>query len=146
MYFPWLLVAMPLVGLFCAVYISLRDEKRLRAETMARSMSKRRRVTWISRSECDALLRTCEDVVIIDLTMRQANASDVLPSDRTLSLRPDQMLNLLKWLPPESSALVYGVSDVCALRLWTKRNLPGIAPIYVMTEIFEHSEIARGAA
>jgi len=160
MYFLWCLMAMPVLGLFYTSYLAFIEENTRRANCPGPSGSisidlaaiptdashSRRKVKWISRTEYEALLHSREDVIIIDLSMRRADASVEFPSDRTLSLSSDQVLGMLKWVPPESSVVLYGVSDACASMLWTKRDIPGNAPIFAMTEVPEPSEAIRSAA
>lgn len=104
---------------------------------------RRREIKWISTKEFEALLRSPDEVIFIDLRP-QPKTEPPVPFTLTHVIYVDssEVLEVLKWLPAASSAVLYGTSDLCASMLWTARNISGFAPFYVLTEVSMPSEVA----
>jgi len=72
-------------------------------------------------------------VIFIDLRPESESKSTPFPQSHALSIAPGQLVDVLRWLPPSSSVVLYGASSLCASMIWAVRDLTGPAPIYVLS-------------
>lgn len=156
----WVLVAMPIVGLVYVAYLIATDKRAgmpasvmssqsIQLQIVAPSApysSHKRKIARISRRECECLLRHCEDLILINLTQHRSIRSTGLTTTCELFVHPNEMRKIIRWLPPESSAVLYGEVDMCNSVLTAVRDTPGKAPLYVLEETPIRSDLARGAA
>jgi hypothetical protein len=156
MLFILIFFAMPVLALSYTVYVISREGKAklppyvtplppgtfYSTANFAPYSQRRREIKWISTKEFEALLRSSDEVIFIDL--RRHAKKEPLPFTLTHVIHVDssEVMEILKWLPAASSAVLYGTSDLCASVLWTARNISGFAPFYVLTEVPMHSEVA----
>jgi hypothetical protein len=102
--------------------------------SLVQAVQKKREIKWISTKEFEGLLRNCEEVIFIDLRSQARKEPIPFPLAHVLYVDSRHLLDILKWLPAASSAVLYGTPDLCASVLWTVRNISGFAPFYVLTE------------
>lgn len=156
MFFVVMFFAMPVLALCYTIYVVNTEGKAKRSAyvtplppttfystaNLMPDSERKREIKWISTKEFEALLRSSDEIIFIDL--RSQARKEPIPFSLTNVLWVDssQVLEILKWLPAESSAVLYGTSDLCASVLWTTRNISGFAPFYVLTEAPMHSEVA----
>ena len=69
-------------------------------------VQKRREIKWISTKECETLLRSCEEVIFIDLRSHVRREPLPFPLAHVLYVDSSQLLDILKWLPAASSAML----------------------------------------
>jgi hypothetical protein len=145
--FIWFFVAVPLVSFLCTAYLIAKDHRRklpdcvvplstipwVPAKRISSLPSNGRKVRWISMKECEDIVRTSSDVVLINLGPPEEGKRLPVPAAHVLSISPIHVLDVVRWLPPEATILLYGASDLCASMIWTARSLTGIAPVYVVT-------------
>lgn len=156
----WIIVAMPIVGLAYVAYIiatdkraamppSLMSSRSIRLQIVAPSAPytyQKRKIRRISRRECECLIQDCEDIILINLTQHRSIRLTGLPTTCELFVHPNEIREIIRWLPPESSAVLYGEADMCNSVLTAVRDAPGKAPLYVLEETPIRSQLARGAA
>jgi len=156
MLFIWIFFAIPVLALSYTIYVVSRERKAKMPDCVtplppgtfystANFVSyrqRRREIKWISTKEFEALLRSPDEVIFIDLRP-QAKTEPPVPFTLThvICVDSSEVLEILKWLPAASSAVLYGTSDLCASVLWTARDISGFAPFYVLTEAPMHSEL-----
>jgi hypothetical protein len=144
----WVLVAMPLAGLLCFVYVIGR-EGGLRAPNYVGQGAKallpnigegglslrgKRKITWISAREFEALIQRSEDVILIDLGSKSIGNQAEFKCSHVLFIEPGGMLDVLRWSPPSSRIVVYGPHDVCTSAISTVSKVSGAAPVYFLAE------------
>jgi hypothetical protein len=148
MLFVVIFFAMPILALCYIVYVvssggkttmrgcatSLPPTPINSTTSLVEVVQKKREIKWISTNEFEDLIRNCEEVIFIDLRSQARKEPIPFPLAHVLYVDSRHLLNILKWLPAASSAVLYGTPDLCASVLWTVRNISGFAPFYVLTE------------
>jgi hypothetical protein len=149
MYLLWILFAMPVLSLCYTVYvIASNGGVRMPACVIPLSpiiygstgrlgvyLQDKREVKWIFTKEFESLLSESEDVIVIDLRPQTRKERVPFTVGHVLSISPDELLDILRWLPATSSVVLYGSPDLCASLLWTARNISGSASLYVLAEV-----------
>lgn len=149
MYPFWVFCAIPCVALLCSAFLIVHDDHgALRAHTSvlrhagrdsifwnASDMKGHRAIELISTEELYNLLRESEDVILLDLRSSREIKPDILPMTNTLRVVPSELRNLLFWLPPASSVVLCRPLDLCRSVTQAVRDLPGIAPVYIISEL-----------
>lgn len=92
--------------------------------------------------ECADIIRASSDFVFIDLGPPGEGKQFPIPADHVLSISASRVLDVVQRLPPETTVLLYGASDLCASMIWTARSLAGVAPVYVVRAAPVHSKVA----
>lgn len=159
MEFIWIFLAMPVVSFLCSAYLIARDNRRKLPDCVvplstsglwsaktktSTPTSCGREIRWISMKECEDIIRTSSDVVLINLEPSEEGKQLPIPDEHVLSISPSHVLNVVQWLPPETTVVLYGASDLCASMIWTARSLAGVAPVYVVKAPV-HSEVHDAA-
>jgi len=148
MLFIVIFFAMPVLALCYIVYVvSASDKTKMlgcatslpptpisSTTSLVQVVQKKREIKWISTKEFEALLRNCQEVILIDLRSQVRREPIPFPLAHVLYVDSRHLLDILNWLPAASSAVLYGTPDLCASVLWTVRNISGFAPFYVLTE------------
>jgi hypothetical protein len=157
MFFIVMFFAMPVLALCYTIYVVNTEGKAKRSSYVTPlaspitfystvdsipSSQRRREIKWISTKEFEALFPSSDEIVFIDLRPQARKEPIPFSLTNVLCIDSSQVLEILKWLPAESSAVLYGTSDLCASVLWTTRNISGFAPFYVLTEAPMHFEVA----
>jgi len=147
--------AMPVLALSYTVYVVSREGKAKMpacvtplppmpfdsTANLVQYPQKRREIKWISTKEFEAL-SLCGEVIFIDLRSQVRKESIPLSLAHVLYVDSSHLLDMSKWLPVASSAVLYGTPDLCTSALWMTRNISGSAPLYVLTEVPMQSEVA----
>jgi hypothetical protein len=145
MHFILTLVLMPIVALLYVAYSDMhssvgkasvaRLSNARRAVLQTDSVRRiKRRVTWITRQEFPALLRRSETVILVDLRFQRDMKSALYAGSHVLPTSPEQLRDLLPWLPPEASVVLCGPPDLCCTLISELRNSSGAAAIYILEE------------
>jgi hypothetical protein len=144
----WVLEALPLAGLLCFIYLIAR-EGGLRAPNHVGQISKafvpsmwlgglslrgKRKISWISAREFEALVQRSEDVILIDLGSKSIENQSEFKCPHVLFIERGSMLDVLRGSPPASRIVVYGPRDACTSVIPTVRKVPGAAPVYLLAE------------
>jgi hypothetical protein len=157
MYFLYIFCAIPALALLYAAYIVRRDAQRVPRQpaselwlapwdSIHRSNSgeqNERPVESIPADQFDELAHRLQDLILIDLRSRRWQRPTVVPVVHTLTVAPNQLRDLLSWLPPGSSVALYSAADLHEFVIATVCHLPGIAPVYVMKESPEYDTPSR---
>lgn len=93
----------------------------------------KRQIRWISSSEFKSLSRQSENLILIALQGKALTKPIPFPESHVLYIEPDRLIDLLRWLPPSSGAVLY-TSDRLSPTISAVRNLAGSAPIYIVCE------------
>jgi hypothetical protein len=101
----------------------------------ASDMKGRRAIELISTEEFYDLLHQSEDLILIDLRPSREMKPITIPMANTLRVAPCELPDLLFWLPPASSVVLYGSLDLCLSATQAVPHLPGIAPVYMLREL-----------
>jgi hypothetical protein len=148
MYFLWVLLAIPALAIFYTACIIVREDQtglhgrasELRPSDLSSvvrrgSMSQdSRAVKEITSEELDDLAHRSNDVILIDLRSRRERTPILIPVAHTLFIAPSQLQDILRWLPPASSVVLYGPSGLCDFLASAVPRLTGSAPVYVVRE------------
>lgn len=137
----WIFFAIPSVGLLYTICIIGR-ERELVTRTCAcalhpcsiHSPSRHREVLRISTKDLRYLAYKSDDLILIDLGPRFRETPIPLPAAHILSISPDELEGLLRWLPAATSVALCGATDACASAFQICHRISGTAPIYVLTE------------
>lgn len=157
MYFLYIFCAIPAVALLYAAYIVRHDAHRVVSEpasklsftprdSIRRSNSgeqNERPVESIPTDQFDVLAHRLHDLILIDLRSRRWRRPTVVPVAHTLTVAPNQLRDLLSWLPPASSVALYSATDLYEFVMATAYHLPGIAPVYVVKECRDYDVSSR---
>lgn len=133
------LVLMPILAFMYVAYSDLRNKKvdrfpeaqqtTLRGDFPGRT---KRHVRWITQQELPVILRRFDNVILVDLRSEWGLRPPLCSASNILPISSKQLSELLPWLPPETSVLLCGPPDLCKSLLFSLRNSPGSAPIYVL--------------
>lgn len=93
----------------------------------------RRPIVWVSWDKLAAIFRGSDDLLVIDLHAGEAQFL-AIPFTRTLRLDPNELTEVLKWLPPTRTAALCGASSLTAFMIQTSPFLRGTAPLYLLGE------------
>jgi hypothetical protein len=141
------LSVLPVLGFVYSICFVIREERaKLSAGTAPPSIPLldfpvsqvhlpcKRQVKWISTKEFKTLSCRSDNLILIALRRKTATKPIPFPESHILYIEPDLALDLLQWLPPSCSAILYGASNRLSSTTWAVRNLAGSAPIYVVCE------------
>jgi hypothetical protein len=148
MYFLWALLTIPAVVVLYTACVIVRDDQtgpHGRASELWLSGSSSvvrhgsepqnsRAVRQITAEELDDLAHQSNDVILIDLRSRWERTPISIPVAHTLFIAPSQLQDILRWLPPASSVVLYGASGLYDFMTSAVRHLTGSAPVYVVRE------------
>ncbi len=144
----WVLVGMPLAGLLCFVYVIFLGDAEGAPSQVGQvakavlpdiwlgglSLRGKRKISWISAREFEALVQRSEDVILIDLGSKCIGNPADFKCSHVLVIEPGGMLDVLRWSPPSSRIVVYGPRDECAATIPTVSRVSGAAPVYLLAE------------
>jgi hypothetical protein len=145
----WVLVGMPLVGLLCFVFLMSRGNALgaqnyvgLAAKAVlpsiwdgSLSLHGKRKISWISSREFEALVYRSEDVILIDLGPKSIGRPSDFKCSHVLFIEQEGMIDVLRWSPPSSRIVVYGPREQCAAAIQTVNKVSGAAPVYLLAEV-----------
>jgi hypothetical protein len=153
----WLLFAMPVLGLLYTACVIVHDGRcapetgahPLRSQSldstagMAWDVGSYREVKQITARELKCLVYKPEDLILVDLRPRSETSPISFPVANVLFASPSDLVNLLYWLPPATSAVLYGGTATCAQAIQVGHGISGTAPIYVLSEAPIYSMVAQ---
>lgn len=160
MYFIWTLLGMVLASLLYTSFQILKDgaQKPLnyvaplpsRASSPAGAtvffLNSRRELKWISINELRALTEAPNRLTIIDCRSDSRARLPPIASVLALQIEPQQLPEVLGWVPADQSVVLCGVSDLCPSGIIRTPHRSGLAPVYVLKDDPLHSEAdVRGA-
>jgi hypothetical protein len=101
-----------------------------------------RKVKLISSRELDEIMKEPTDAIFIDVKPSGSSDPDPLTGVPALSVGPLELFEVLKWIPPETSIVLRGASDLSKAIIWSGHNIAGQAPVYIITRDLFHWEAA----
>jgi hypothetical protein len=152
MAFMWLLLGITLVAILCTAHEILKNWKPEVQGSASVTQSPRYRpiavhpvsalgkysVKWLSMKDCENLLDRSDKVIFIAIRSDSRNESLPLPELVSFSIAPNELAEVLHWLPPGQSVVLCGQVDLCSstIRL---AECHGTPPIYVLPSQPAHS-------
>jgi hypothetical protein len=137
--FIWTLVLMPILVFVYLAYSEARTRMVSRLTNVQRTTfpndcgsRTRRHVRWITPQELPVLLHRFENVIVVDLRSEKRLRPTLFSASHVLPASPDQLNDLLPWLPADTGVVLCGPPDLCKRLLLKIRYLTGSAPIYVL--------------
>jgi hypothetical protein len=141
----WILIAMPLAVLLYFGWvvawqkpipyaISLAPASPASNSELWKSSQRGRTIKWISSTEVKTMTRPFEDVMVVDLFLRDGSKSRLLGDADFLHTKSDEFCDVLRWLPASSCVVLVGPTDKCRSMIKSASGIAGHAPIFVMTE------------
>lgn len=142
----WVLFVMPALALFYAACVTVRDSSvGLKARIATPQLSDlHRRIERISMKDADHLMQDSQDMILIDLRPDWGRTPIPFPVANILFVPPNQLDGILSWLPSASSVALYCTSECYFGVMRTVLHLSGSAPVYLLSESFIPSAMARG--
>lgn len=153
--FMWLLIGIVFVAVLCTAHGIVSGHRRRLPEcvvplpaprfhaidAVSPCVMPKRQVKWISAKECAALVHTSENVVFIAIRSGSGNKRPSFPGLQALSIAPNQLADVLRWLPPESCVVLSGEVDLCASALGALDEIAASGPVYLLRDTPVHSEV-----
>jgi len=134
----WIIFAIPFLGLTYLVFNVARSSKSLSCVThlnprmLHANFIGGREIKSVSAEECDRLLRTTSDLILIEIRSKIEKAAFEPNLSEALLMSPRQFLELMMWLPETSSVVVFATSDFFSSNAWLLCGIHGTAPIYLL--------------
>lgn len=102
-------------------------------DTLRPSVMRKRCARWISMNECEKLLYSGDNVVLI--TVRSSNNHEPAPFGRmnNLSVPPNQLIDVLQWLPPNACVVLDGELGLCCSIVEPLEGETGSASLYLLS-------------
>lgn len=97
----------------------------------------KREIKWLSATEFRTLSCRQDDLILIALRKKTETKPIPFPESHVLYTEPDRLMELLRWLPPSSGAVLYGTANRLSSTISEVRNITGSAPIYLTCESVE---------
>ena len=156
MYFLWFLPAVLLAVLLFAVR-RIRRSRRRELGNRLQSVSQpsvpdevvpeyaglqTRQVKWITFNEFMAILKECNDLIVVDLRPDAPQAPFPVPAGSVLPATMDDLDSVLGWLPADKSVAFCGASNLCIFLIETSSCMKGSAPLYVLEGDLNFAEVA----
>ena len=101
-----------------------------------------REVHWMSTGQFTTFVQEHKDVIVVDLRADEQRMLSPIPAAFVLTVVPDELDNLLGWLPAEKSVAFCGVSKQSILLIVTSPCMEGSAPLYVLDGDLRLAEVA----
>lgn len=112
------------------------------AEEFTAASDARRVLQRISASECMEVMARMKDLQLIDLRPASHNAPLPVPAANIVRLCINQLEDVLRHLPENRSAVLYGASDLSIFMIMTSLHMRGSAPLYLLCSDPAHKEAA----
>jgi hypothetical protein len=152
----WKLLALALASVFYVAWQILRFVKRAfrtRKALVPLLGSRRRGVSgsaWprtrpirqISMGAFAAVLAETPDLIVIDLRADSQRTPFPIPTAQVLPVNPNELVEVLEWLPANKSAAFCGVSNLAVLTIETSFCMGGSAPLYLLPSDSSRAEVA----
>jgi hypothetical protein len=153
----WVLFAMPALGLLYTACVIIRDGRSVSGTGpyplhspslhstagMTSDVSSYREVRQISTKDLRSLAHKSDDLILVDLRLRSEREPISFHVAHVLFVSSNDLVDLLCWLPPASSVVLYGGTDRCTSAIRVGQGIFGTAPIYVLREPARYSIITQ---
>lgn len=101
-----------------------------------------RMMRWISFGEFASVRRNCSDLIVIDLRSEAKSARFPLSGSNVLPVTGNELIQVLKCLPPDKSVAFCGASNLSIFLIATSPCMEGSAPLYVLEGDLRNAEVA----
>jgi hypothetical protein len=101
-------------------------------EALRSSAMRKRHARWISMNECEKLVHTRNNVVFIAIKSEGYNDPPPFPGVTYLSVSPNQLIDVLRWLPPGACVVLDGEIDPCCSVVEPLDRDTGSASLYLL--------------
>lgn len=102
-----------------------------------------RPVRWISCEELRKILQeNSHDLIVLDLRAETQGTPFPLPEVFVLSIRPDELLEILDWMPSRQCVVFYGIRDPWISAIEKSSSMAGAAPFYFLDDGDRHRKTA----
>ena len=101
-----------------------------------------RRLCRISLAELLVLFVSTDDLLVIDLRPGQQRDSFPVLGDDILCVQPNELPDVLEWLPSNKNVVFCGASELCITMIQTSPCIYGSAPLYVLEDSYPRREVA----
>lgn len=101
-----------------------------------------RNLEWVSMGQFTNLLAESNDLVVIDLRPESQHLRLRLPAAQVLTISPDELPEVLEWLPRNRSAAFCGASGTALSVIRASSRMRGSAPLYVLKDGSAWAEVA----
>jgi hypothetical protein len=153
MAFMWLLLSIVFVAVVCTAHeiakswqpkvqrsavVIHRPRDRPIAVTPSSTLG-RYTAKWFSMKDCERLLDSSDKVIFIAIRGDFSEDSLPLPELISLSIAPNELAEVLHWLPPGQSVVLCGQVDLCSSTIRPAEVNAGTPHIYVLQSQPVHS-------
>jgi hypothetical protein len=146
MNFLWLMFVIVFVAVVCMAREIVRSWRRNQSESVVPLCSTRsdplealrssafhkRNAKWISMSECEKLVHTRDNLVFITVKSKKIHEAAPFPGIYSLSVSPNQLIDVLRWLPPDACVVLDGELDRCCSVVEPMDRETGSASLYLL--------------
>jgi hypothetical protein len=143
----WVLVVLPTICLLYIASVIVRGNKPISTiyvtplprlpfgvrTTIGVPYGIHRTIKLVSARELDEIMKGPADAIFIDVKAAGSGTPDSLLGIHALSVEPVELFEVLKWIPPETSIVLRGASDLSKAIIWSGHNIVGLAPVYIIT-------------
>jgi hypothetical protein len=150
----WLLLTIMLAALMYFVRRLIRSGRRKLRDSMPSvpapsmeivpkaSWANTRMIKWISISEFISVHTKCSDLIVIDLRENAELVPFPIPTAVVLPVSPNELVNVLEWLPADKAVVLCGASDLTIFMIETSFCKEGSGPLYVLDGDLHCAEVA----
>jgi hypothetical protein len=82
--------------------------------------------------ECESLVRGNDDVIFVAIRPYSEGKTLSFAAMSVLSIPPSQLVDVLPWLPSQSSVVLLGEVDLCTSIVESLDEVVGSSPIYAL--------------
>jgi hypothetical protein len=82
--------------------------------------------------ECESLVRGNDDVIFVAIRPYSEGKTLSFAAMSVLSIPPGQLVDVLPWLPSQSSVVLLGEVDLCTSIVESLDEVAGSSPIYAL--------------
>jgi hypothetical protein len=103
----------------------------------------KRPIGWVSFIEFRSLLEQDADgLVVLDLRIDARQVPFPLAEAFALPVTPNELMEILAWLPPNRSVVLYGADAISIVGIERSPSMEGSAPIYFLVDGINRLESA----
>ena len=103
----------------------------------------RRLIEWVLFKEFRSLLEQVPiDLVVLDLRSDARQVPFPIAEAFVLSVSPNELMEILVWLPPNRSVVFYGADALCIASIEMSPSMEGLAPFYFLDDGINRLESA----
>jgi hypothetical protein len=101
-----------------------------------------RPIKLIAAREVDAVVEHTADFIYVNIGGSSCWEPRSGRGIHVLHIAESELFTELRWIPPQTTIVLCGVSDLSKALIWSGHKISGLAPIYIVTSDFFHAEVA----